>query len=59
MKIYVLTMYSHVLDVVTMNLVISIGYSDILDSDNLAKNPMSPQLSLYPLCTVYITFLSI
>ena len=30
-----------------MNLVIYIGYSD-----NLAKNPMSPPLSLYPLCTV-------
>ena len=30
-----------------MNLVIYVGYSD-----NLAKNPMSPPLSLYPLCTV-------
>ena len=34
-------MDSHRLDVVTMNLVIYIGYSD-----NLAKNPMPPPLSL-------------
>ena len=43
-------LYSHILDVVTMNLVMYIGYSD-----NLAKNPMSPPLSLYPLCTVALT----
>ena len=25
-----------------------------MDSDNLVKNPMSPSLSLYPLCTLTI-----
>ena len=46
--------YGHILDVVTMNLVIYIGYSDILDigyigfSDNLAKNAYGLRISEGP-----------